>query len=336
MAWPVTTFEDVDFLDGSGYATVAAIHLAIKERAECSLHTVLTGGDYGDVFDGVIWTMEPFGDGKLYLKDLLGALYADLTELVEGLPGIAWTTASNGDTLWTMASLETDIAMGPYLDLITDATDPRPFEWLQAALDRLIYLRRLKANIGDGFPTPTIDYYFRGDSFLPSEPNAADAYAGAYADTDSIHPTYNDPVVNAQVYFDATFSEYAAAIGTYFEGAIFTPGYVNLTQGVQTGARWELQPGKVTCTLTDLDIVVDGGSPVTVPLTGNSFIYADPASVPMTGGMTGLNMSMDTIPSTLPFNGTASGGVTGIGSFEVRLYRAWVNVDIAAELTDQA
>jgi len=332
MAWPVTTFEDVDFMDGSGYATVAAIHLAIKERAECSLHTVLTGGDYGDVFDGVIWTWEPFGDGRLYLKDLLGTLYTDLTTLVEGNGGVKWTTTSNGDTLWTMASLETDIAMGPYLDLITDATDPRPFIWLQAALDRLIYLRRLKANVGD--VSGSVDYYYRNGS----EPTtAADAYAEAYADSDTLNAGYHGAIVNATVLYNSFVSTYLASIGTYIEGAAFQAGYVDLTQGGQTGARWEIQPQSVvTCTLTDLDIVVDGGTAVTVPLNANSFIYADPASVPMVGGSTGLNMSMDTIPATNPFNGTASGGITGIGSFEVRLYRAWVNVDIAAELTDQA
>lgn len=330
MAWPVTTFEDVDFLDGSGWLTVSAIHRAIKERAECSLHTVLTGGDYGAEFDGVIWTMEPFGDGKLYLKDLLGTLYTDLTNLVEGLPGIRWTTASNGDTLWTMASLETDIAMGPYLDLITDATDPRPFIWLQAALDRLIYLRRLKGLIGNDFPSVTSITSRTGTDAL----SASDAYADAYSDTEFTGSGFHH--IGAAVRWDDFFDDYVANIYTKLTDAIFVPGYVSLTQGTQTGGRWEILPGKVTCTLTDVDIVVDGGTPVTVPLNATSFIYADPASVPMVGGMTGLAIEFDTVPSSLPFNGTAIGLITGIGSFEVRLYRAWVNVDIAAELTDQA
>lgn len=332
MAWPVTTFEDVDFLDGSGYATVAAIHLAIKERAECALHSPLTGGDYGAEFDGVIWTMEPFGDGKLYLQDLLGTLYTDLSTLVEGLAGVRWTTASNGNTLWTMASLETDIAMGPYLDLITDATDPRPFIWLQAALDRLIYLRRLKASMGN--VSDSVDYYFRGNG--TDDTSASAAYAEAYGMTETLSGSYHGAIVNAGVVWDDFFDEYAAAIGTYIEGAASLAGHVNLTQGTQTGARWELLGGKVTCTLTEIDVTVDGGDPVTAALSGSTFVDADVASVPLSGSISGIGMTMDTIPATLPFNGTASGGITGIGSFQVQLYRAWVHVDIAAELTDQA
>lgn len=146
--WPVPDFDGRLFNDnastgGSGIELggreVIAIHLAIKQRADAVNHTI-TSGDFSAVWDGSrVWLSDPVeGDGRLYLRDVLQGFYDGVVDLVES--GLFYEE-SGGDTAWSVANLVTDIGLGDWADLLTRPADPRPFQWLHAALDRLIYAR---------------------------------------------------------------------------------------------------------------------------------------------------------------------------------------------------
>lgn len=146
MTWPTGTLDGVlmnDAITGSGIELggreVIALHLAIKERADAIDYTI-TAGDYSMAWDGTtVWLGDPEVDsGRLYLRDVLDGFHDAVVELVEtGL----FVEASASDTAWTETSLNTAIGLGDWADLLTRPADPRPFQWLHEALDRLIYVR---------------------------------------------------------------------------------------------------------------------------------------------------------------------------------------------------
>jgi hypothetical protein len=147
MAWPVTNFHRVQFNDGSGYSELVAIHLAIKQRADASGHS-LASGDYASAWDTTrkIWLGDPTtksgGDGRTYLKDVLQKFYNDIASLVAGSADTSWLIDPDvDDELWTFSDLVDDVDMGPFADLLTKPANHLPFLWLHEALDRLIYIR---------------------------------------------------------------------------------------------------------------------------------------------------------------------------------------------------
>ena len=178
MAWPVTDFNNVRFnQNGIGYSEVAAIHLAIKERADATMHS-LAFGDYANEWTTTpVWLGEPDGVAtRTYLKNVLLGFYDDISSLISGDAGIRWTvTPTGGATEWTMASLVADIGMGAFADLLTKPANPQPFIFLHAALDRLLYSYKTctwagsqsaLSKIGDGILTTLEDAWdtARGDS----------------------------------------------------------------------------------------------------------------------------------------------------------------------------
>lgn len=145
MAWPVTDFDGVLFNDGTGYAEVVAIHLAIKERADATGHT-LADGDYAEEWDEetLLWLGDPYTaaaeDGRTYLRDVLAKFYTDIALLIDGDSDVAWAkTASLESEFWDIASITADIGMGDFDDLLTKPANHEPFLWLHECLDRLRY-----------------------------------------------------------------------------------------------------------------------------------------------------------------------------------------------------
>lgn len=327
MPWPVanSAFEDVDFLDGTGWLECAGIHRAIKERAECVV-SVLASTTYADDFSGDVWIGDPAGD-HIYLRDLFEQWYTDIETLVDNSPSIKWTTESAGTTEWTMATLEADIAMGAFADLLTDSpwpTDPRPFIWLQKCLDRLIHVRRFKSVVTSAARVSKSDF---------NKPTASDAWDAAKAATEGVFPVSNtDPKVGGTVFVSFGGASYDATIYNRFQDAnIATDTFT----GTQTGAEWELRPSNfANCTLTEIDLYIDGAGVRTIPFEGATFVPVSVGAIPMGSARSDIFMRIDTVPPSLPFDGT-SGALTGLGSFGVQLYAAWVYFDIAAELTDQ-
>lgn len=147
MAFPVTDFDNVTFNDGSGWAEVVAIHLAIKERADAVAHS-LADGRYAvpwdtetPVFLGDPEDASP-GDGRTYLRDVLKRFYDDIVLLLIYDADIRWVkTAGVEAEEWTEAEMVTDIGLGAFVDLLTKPANHLPFLWLHEALDRLIYAR---------------------------------------------------------------------------------------------------------------------------------------------------------------------------------------------------
>lgn len=146
MAWPVTDFDGVQFNDGSGYAEVVAIHLAIKERAEAVGHS-LASGDYADEWDTslVVWHDDNApDDGRLYLVDVLQKFYNDIVSLLTIGTGKAWVQSPEiGASTWGITNLKADIGLGDFADLLTGTTNYEAFLWLHEALDRLVYVREI-------------------------------------------------------------------------------------------------------------------------------------------------------------------------------------------------
>jgi hypothetical protein len=136
----VTDFDNVRFNQGDGWDEVVAIHLAIKERADATQHT-LKDGAYADPWTTTpIWLGDPDGDpSRAYLNEILQQFYDDILLLIDGDAEIRWNEASGDTPEWTLASLVTDIDMGDWLDLLTNPANHEPFLWLHEALDRLIH-----------------------------------------------------------------------------------------------------------------------------------------------------------------------------------------------------
>lgn len=334
MAWPVANdaFEDVDFLDGTGWLECAGIHRAIKERAEC-VGSSLASTTYADDFSGDVWTGDPAGD-HTYLRDLFEQWYTDIETLVDNSPAIKWTTESAGVTEWTMATLETSIGMGTFADLLTDSpwpTDPRPFIWLQECLDRLIYARRFKSLVTNA----SFDDRLRGTTY-PDLTSAQAAWTDALGDTDpEILPIADgDAVLWGRVTGNPSFPQhYNALIQNELHSANIITG-ATLT-GTQTAAEWELRPYTVSdCTLTQIDVSIDGADPVPVSLEDTTFVRVTSTDIPIAGARSDISMTFTNLPGTVPFDGV-SFSYTNTGSLGVQLYAAWVHFDIAGELTDQ-
>jgi hypothetical protein len=352
MAWLVTDFEDVDFCDGTGWAVVAGIHKAIKERAECVVHPLYTIGDYGEEFEGDIWTYdEPDTGGRLYLVEQLRKFHTDITTLVEGNSLIEWTVESAGDDIWTMADLETDIGLGTWEEQLRDSTDPAPLIWLQECLDRLIYVRRYKSDVfgGPAIGAATREFFYKqggdpGREFgdpVPDYSHAQDAWAAMLADPEGAPSS------------DPSTSTVSALVGASAFGILatsvprLTGGFLRDVTliGTWTRAEWEVAPQLgSSLTISSVDVTIDGGDPVSVTISAvvgeqdPVFVPADEDAIPLTGTRDDVTFDLD-LPSSLPFDGHWFGGgfsEDGVGFFSVRLHRAWVYFDISDELTDQA
>lgn len=332
MPWPITDFDGVTFNDGRGWQEIQAIHLAIKERADLTGHT-LGSGDYSDPWDTdtpVFLSGPGNSDGRIYLRDQLETFYDDVADLVEGDPKIRWTKTSGRSDEWTTASLVTDIGLGDFADLLTKPQNHLPFLWLHEALDRLIYTKRTTQA-----QTPGRLYWH--DSYGGLGASEQLAWTSMFTDTPS-HGQSGTPAIYWAVGPAGPFS-WSGYGSIIVDGRLDIPIRIfpAMTGGLITDMDhnlWHEDRG-----FTGTNVIIRIGTEIqnfnagTFPAETVAF-EGVPGDVDILGTETLLDMSFVTAwPTTVPFSPVS-------GPTANRIYFEYLNssayVDLGAELTDQA
>lgn len=356
MAWSDIDW-DGDMMDAAtGLAAIAEIHTAIKERAEVTVHAIrLT--DYADDFSGDVWLCEPptTPGSRQFLKTILEDFYSSVESLIDGDDTVRFTTTSGGDTLWTIEDMVTDIAMGEFADLLTGPHDYRPFLWLREALDRLIYVRKMRGRIRWNLDAETYVSTFNVkqqdiDPFNPTETGWTnqEMWTATIA-----QPTVTDSSENlpgASSGFSGPFARWAfplldlRASGTgtsrlfhieWFDDVALPemPGLL----GVVTRGQWIVQTQSASSPNPGLEVYasIDGSSPQNIyrynpfnTSAGITLIEAGLSDIPRNDAREDISGSFSPIPVTYPFSTTPA-------HVYWWLYGAYVHLDISAELTDQ-
>jgi len=328
MAWPVTDFDGVTFNDGTGWAEIVAIHLAIKERADLTGHT-LGAGDYSDPWDTdekVFLSEQSSLSDRTNLYDQLDKFYDDIVLLVGGDPKIRWSKTSGRSDEWTMAELVTDIGLGAFADLLTKPANHLPFLWLHECLDRLIYTKRTTQAQAPG----QLYWHDNYGGLGASEQLAWDALL---VDT-PIHGQTGLPAIYWSV--GPVFSSYSAIT---IDHMLDIPAKVlpAMTGGTVTDVdhnlrhedRGYVNPNIIIRMGTEIQNINAGTFPAaTIAFEGV------PGDVDILGGQTTIDFSFVTAwPATVPFAPVA-------GPSANRIYFEYLNssayVDLELELTDQA
>jgi len=322
MAWHITDFDNVRFNQSdNGWLTVFGIHRAIKERAEATQHSLMA--DYTGDFDLPVWLGDPDSDtDRVYLKDVLEQFYTDIDRLIDGDSEIRWTEASGAGALWTIASINADIGMGDFSDLLTRAANPEMFMWLQGALDRLIHARvRITATVGIGSLVYTNSGFPNGGTLQSAWDDRADT-------------TRTDVFPNGsiQIFWDiqarlSPFFDYMAIVRSSMTGREYKTSLYSgvLVESYYNYVSWWAN----TFTPSSMDYVV-GTNTLTMSAAGTGSELTTDFAL---GADTYIDAYIDTAePSTVPFSGdpTGSNG-TGITISSVDLH-----IDLATVLTDQA
>lgn len=338
MAWATLDLDGVIWDAATGLAAVAEIHTAIKERAVATSHPIrLT--TFADDFEGDVWLSEPVDGftGRQFLKTLLEGFYEGIVDLVEGDENVGFTTASAGDTLWTMETLIADMALGEFADTLLGPQYYHAFLWLREALDRLIYARRMRGvvqHVATG-GTPTLRSVKSADVFT----DADDAWAAMLSDSPTTSTADGAYVLGEVFWFFLGSPQFRGRSQYLIERARLRKSALDIDlSGTWTRAEWQVSPtgGEPNdVTISTVDISIDGEDAVSCAIDDDTFIDASSTAIPLTGDREDVSFEIDPIPASLPFDGT-DGLRTGLGSFGFNIPKTWVWFDISGELADQA
>lgn len=336
MAWPVTDFNGVQFNDGTGYAEVVAIHLAIKERADAVGHS-LASGDYSDEWDTaqVIWHDDDYPvDGRLYLKAVLTGFYSAIGSLISGDSGIRWTeTGNNNAVAWTLSSLVADIGMGAFADMLTATTNYDPFLWLHEALDRLVYRRVLLTIDSSGTITETYNGYRSGESASGVGVDALQENSWDEATGDSDHSSTTG--IGASLRWQiSTIS--SPPFYTQITKAASGRSVTNtITTGSLSAVDYSIQLTLTKFTGSTFEIAFNGNTPINIVPYGNtSFLIPGSTSDFALNSTDAVQWAVTTTPpATNPFSTVGTADFAMIRAISVLMY---FYVDISGILADQA
>lgn len=245
-----------------------------------------------------------------------------------------FVTIDGGETAYTKSSVEAAVGT----DLDSNPIRPQEARFWQAqkdALDLLIYMKRLRGNVGNDWTNSNdATKYTRISGLQVDEPTAWSVMLAASSSTTTGAAAGGGTSTGVDILWQTV-----EAAGSFTSTAHYKWEGVTLKASAAldglasyySQAKWAVVGvDNTNGTLSSYGVSIDGAAAETVGLSGTTLIPVSTSDIPLTGERNDISFEVASLPGTNPFSGSPDVGLT-----DIKLQSAFCYFDLSSGLSDQ-